>query len=54
VAALAQQVGLPPDQVSTALTQLLPTLIDKLTPNGQIPPPSTLMQAGLSLLKNLA
>lgn len=54
VAALAQQAGIPPDQVSTALTQLLPTLIDKLTPDGQIPPASTLMQASLSLLKNLA
>ena len=53
VAALAQQAGIPPDQVSTALTQLLPTLIDKLTPDGQIPPASTQMQAGLSLLKNL-
>lgn len=53
VAALAQQAGIPPDQVSATLTQLLPTLIDRLTPNGEIPPASSLMQAGLSLLKNL-
>ncbi len=54
VAALAQQAGIPLDQASAALTQLLPTLVDKLTPNGEIPPPSTLVQAGLRLLKNLA
>ncbi len=53
VAALAQQAGTSPDEVSAALTQLLPTLIDKLTPNGQTPPVASLMQIGLSLLKNL-
>lgn len=52
--ALAGKVGIPPEQVSAALTQLLPTLIDRLTPDGKIPPTSELVQAGLDLLKNRA
>jgi uncharacterized protein YidB (DUF937 family) len=34
---LAQSVGLQPDQVSAQLAQLLPGIIDHLTPHGQIP-----------------
>jgi len=50
--ALARQLGVPPEQVSTTLTQLLPMLIDKLTPDGKIPSSSELLQAGLNLLKS--
>jgi uncharacterized protein YidB (DUF937 family) len=32
---------------------LLPTLIDKLTPNGQVPAQSNLLQMGESLLASL-
>lgn len=32
---LAQQAGLQPTQVSNGLAQMLPTLVDKLTPDGQ-------------------
>jgi len=49
--ALAGKVGLSPDQASAALTQVLPTLIDRLTPDGKIPPPADVLQAGLNLLK---
>jgi uncharacterized protein YidB (DUF937 family) len=34
---MAQQVGLDPGQLSGALSQLLPQVVDKLTPNGQVP-----------------
>jgi len=34
---LAQQHGMSPDAVSQALSQVLPGLVDHLTPNGQLP-----------------
>ena len=34
----AQQHGMPGSQVTTALAALLPQIIDKLTPHGQMPP----------------
>jgi uncharacterized protein YidB (DUF937 family) len=45
---LAAKVGLSPQAASAGLAQLLPTLIDKLTPNGQI------QQAAGGLLGKLA
>jgi uncharacterized protein YidB (DUF937 family) len=51
VAQLAQQAGLPADQGAAALAQLLPTLIDKLTPNGQVPAGNQLLEAGIGLLE---
>ena len=35
----ADQLGLPKDVVSKHLSQLLPSLIDRLTPNGRMPEP---------------
>lgn len=37
VAAFAQKLGISPQDVSTHLAQLLPQVVDKLTPNGSIP-----------------
>lgn len=37
ISGLAQQLGLSPQMVSMALSVLLPVLIDKLTPKGQLP-----------------
>lgn len=34
---LAASVGLSPDAASHSLSQLLPSLIDRMTPNGQVP-----------------
>ncbi len=34
---IAQATGLPPDQVQQHLAQLLPQIVDHLTPNGQMP-----------------
>jgi uncharacterized protein YidB (DUF937 family) len=49
--ALAQKAGLAPGQGAQAQAQILPTLVEKLTPNGQIPPANQLLAAGLELLK---
>jgi uncharacterized protein YidB (DUF937 family) len=34
---ISEQTGLPPEQTAGHLSDLLPSLIDKLTPNGQVP-----------------
>jgi len=36
ISALAQQLGVDPTHLTSQLTTLLPVLIDKLTPNGQV------------------
>ncbi len=48
---LASQHGLSPDAVSQAMAQLLPGLVDQLTPNGQLPTGGALEQ-GLSSLRS--
>lgn len=52
VTEIAQQAGLPADQGAAALAQLLPTLIDKLTPNGPVPAGNQLLELGLGLLRS--
>ena len=37
IAEIAGSLGLQPDQVAGQLSQLLPHLIDRVTPNGQVP-----------------
>jgi uncharacterized protein YidB (DUF937 family) len=37
ISELARKVGMPQADTASALTQLLPNLIDKLTPQGQLP-----------------
>ena len=50
VQALAQKLGVSPEQASATLSQLLPTVMDKLSPNGAVPEHSNLLQMGESLL----
>ena len=50
---LAAKAGISPDMVSSHLAQLLPMLVDKLTPNGQVPQTSSLLEEGMGMLKNL-
>ena len=50
VQALAQKLGIDSSQASSVLSQLLPTVIDKLSPNGTVPDQSNLLQMGESLL----
>ena len=37
VAQLAQQIGLPPGDTASHLSELLPQVVDRLTPNGAVP-----------------
>jgi uncharacterized protein YidB (DUF937 family) len=53
VQAFAQKLGISPEAASSTLSQLLPTVIDKLTPNGAVPNQSNLLQMGESLLASL-
>jgi|HubBroStandDraft_6_1064221.scaffolds.fasta_scaffold134571_2 uncharacterized protein YidB (DUF937 family) len=53
VQALAQKLGVSPEQASSTLSQLLPTLMDKLTPNGAVPEQSSLLEMGKGLLASL-
>jgi uncharacterized protein YidB (DUF937 family) len=50
---LAAKAGISPEAASSTLSQLLPTLVDKLTPNGQVPEHSNLLETGMSLLQSL-
>jgi uncharacterized protein YidB (DUF937 family) len=52
VKALAAKAGINPDVAGTAIAQLLPTLVDKLTPNGSIPDHSNVLEMATSMLKN--
>ena len=51
---LAAAAGISPDVVNSALSQILPGLVDKLTPNGQVPDHGSLMDMASSLLKSFA
>ncbi len=53
VQALAAKAGISPEVASSQLAQLLPTLVDKLTPNGQMPQQGNLVEMGMNLLKSL-
>src|ERR1700704_3004183 len=44
---LAARAGISPETASSHLAQLLPMIVDKLTPNGQLPPSGTLLDSGL-------
>jgi uncharacterized protein YidB (DUF937 family) len=50
---LAAKAGLSPNLAVTSLAGLLPALIDKLTPNGEIPPHRGLLETGMILLQPL-
>ena len=52
---LAAKACISPEVASSHLAEFLPMLIDKLTPNGQVPQASSsLLESGLSMLKGLA
>ncbi len=52
VKALAAKAGINPDIAGAAIAQLLPTLVDKLTPNGSVPDHSNVLEMATSMLKN--
>ena len=53
VQALAQKLGVSPEAASSTLAQLLPVVVNHLTPNGAVPEQSNLLQMGESLLSSL-
>jgi len=50
VRTIAAKVGLSPDAVNVGLAQILPQMVDQLTPDGQVPQ-EDLMAKGLEVLK---
>ncbi len=50
---LSQKAGLSASQGPSALAQLLPLLIDRLTPDGKVPEQNQLADAGMKLLKQM-
>jgi len=51
IASIASQLGMDHAQVSGGLAQLLPQLVNQLTPNGSVPANhADLLSEGLSLL----
>jgi uncharacterized protein YidB (DUF937 family) len=53
VKALAAKAGISPDAASAAIAQVLPGLVDKLTPNGAVPEHGNVMDMVGGLLRNL-
>jgi uncharacterized protein YidB (DUF937 family) len=50
---MAAKAGISPDTAGSAVAQLLPMLVDKLTPNGQVPQQGNLLSMGMELLKSM-
>lgn len=48
---IAAQLGVSPEQASGSLADLLPQVVDQLTPNGQLPEGGDLLTQGLAMLK---
>jgi uncharacterized protein YidB (DUF937 family) len=50
---LATAAGISPEIASSVIAQMLPGIIDKLTPNGQVPEHSSVVEMASGLLKSL-
>ena len=50
VKAIAAKAGISPEAAQNGLAQVLPQLVDKMTPNGEVPE-GDLMSKGMELLK---
>ncbi len=53
ISSLAQKAGVAPDMASSILAQVLPGMVDKLTPEGRIPESGNLLEQGLNILKGM-
>jgi uncharacterized protein YidB (DUF937 family) len=49
---VAEKAGISPDAASSKLAEFLPMIMDKLTPNGQVPEQGSLLESGMNLLKS--
>ena len=50
---IASKLGLQPEQAAGALSQAMPEVVDKLTPNGQLPAEGELMATAQQMLGKL-
>ena len=53
ISQIAAKLGVSPQTATSGLSQLLPSMVDKLTPQGQIPEHSSVMSMGMSVLEGL-
>jgi uncharacterized protein YidB (DUF937 family) len=53
IQAFAQKAGIAPEAASAHLAEALPDVVDKLTPDGQVPQADDLMSRGMVLLQGL-
>lgn len=53
LSAIAQKAGVAPEMASSMVAQVLPGLVDKLTPEGKIPECGNLLEQGLNFLKGM-
>lgn len=53
IQAFAQKAGASPEAASSQLAALLPGIVDKLTPSGEVPQGDDLMSAGMRLFGDL-
>lgn len=51
VSAVANEAGISHEEAKSSLASLLPQVVDRLTPNGQLPQSNDLMSQGMELLK---
>ena len=49
---VAAKAGIPAQLASSKLAEFLPMIVDKLTPNGQVPEQGSLLETGMNLLKS--
>ncbi len=50
---LAQKAGVAPEAAGSMLAQVLPGLVDKLTPEGKIPESGGLLEKGMEIFKGI-
>jgi uncharacterized protein YidB (DUF937 family) len=53
IQAFAQRMGISTSEAGSKLAEFLPGVVDKLTPDGQVPRGGDLMSAGAGFLQNL-
>lgn len=53
ISQIASKLGVDAGQASGGLAQLLPTLIDKLTPNGAVPAEGNQLEQGIASLRKM-
>ena len=51
---IADMAGISRDSAGSAIGQLLPTIVDKLTPNGEVPSHSNILEIASSLMGNIS